>query len=162
MKRLLRSVPAVVLVLAAFGASAALAQSSEAPSPVGAWRTIDDKTGDPRSIVEIYEEDGALHGRVVEILKVGSEAERNSAGQVICDACEGDKKGQPIEGMVILEGLNKDGDEWSGGTILDPSNGKRYKAKVELDGDDRLDVRGYLGMPLFGRTQTWQRVTERK
>jgi uncharacterized protein (DUF2147 family) len=161
MNRLLRSGLIAALVFA-FGASAALAQSSEAPSVVGTWRTIDDKTGNPRSIVKIYKENGALHGRVVEILQVGDDAERNSAGKVICTECEGNKKGQPIEGMVILEGLEKNGDEWSGGTILDPSNGKQYKAKMELDGDDRLDVRGYIGVSLFGRTQTWQRVTQRK
>ena len=154
MKRLLK--PGLwILLFFAFGASATLAQEA---SPVGRWRTIDDDTGEPRSIVEIYEENGKLYGRVVEILQVSDKAKRNSEGQVICTACEGEKHNQPIEGMVVLEGLEKDGDAWKGGTILDPSNGKTYKAKISLDGEDRLDVRGYIGVSLFGRTQTWQRI----
>jgi uncharacterized protein (DUF2147 family) len=140
--------------LLAFGASAVLAQSS----PIGQWRTIDDETGEARSIVEIYEEGDELRGRVVEILRASDDAQRNGDGQVICSKCEGVKNNQPIEGMIILKGLEKDGDEWDGGTILDPSKGKTYKAKIELDGSDRLDVRGYVGFSLFGRTQTWQRV----
>lgn len=155
MKRLLRSGlwAAFLLII---GASAAFAQQS---SPIGQWRTIDDKTGEPRSIVEIYQEDGTLRGRVVEVLQTSDDAQRNSEGQVICSACEGDRKNQPIEGMVILWGLEQDGSEWEGGTILDPANGKTYNAKLELDGENRLKVRGYLGISLFGRTQTWQRVT---
>lgn len=154
MKRLLRSglLAALSLVL---GAPALLAQ----PSPVGTWRTIDDNTGEPRSIVEIYEEGGQLHGKVVEILQVSDEAERNSEGELICVACDGERKGQPIEGMVLIEGMEKEGEQWKGGTILDPSNGKTYKAVMEMDGPDRLKVRGYIGVPLFGRTQMWHRVT---
>lgn len=155
MSRLLRS-GLLVAFLLAFGASAALAQSA---SPIGQWRTIDDKTGEPRSIVEIYEEDGQLHGKVVEILQASDEAQRNGEGQIICTACDGKRADQPIEGMTILWGLEKDGDEWEDGKILDPSNGKTYSAKMELDGQDRLEVRGYMGVSLFGRTQTWQRVT---
>lgn len=154
MKRFLQTSFLATLFLA-FGATSALAQSS----PVGTWRTIDDNTGEPRSVVEIYEENGQLHGRVVEILRVGDEAERNSEGQVICTACDGARKDQPIKGMVLIEGMEKDGDKWTGGTILDPSNGKTYKSTMELDGEDRLKVRGYIGVPLFGRTQTWHRVT---
>lgn len=157
MKRSLRSGLLVVLLLA-FGASGAWAQSSSA-SPIGQWRTIDDESGEARSIVEIYEQDGALHGKVIEILRVSDEARRNSDGQIICTACEGERKDQPVEGMVLLWGLEKDGDEWTGGTIIDPENGNTYNAKMELDGEDRLEVRGYRGISLFGRTQTWQRVT---
>lgn len=153
MKRLLQfTLPVVFLIV--FSASAALAQGT----PVGTWRTIDDNTGEPRSIVEIYEENGALSGRIVEILQVSDKAKRNSEGQVICTACEGARKDQPIKGMVILEGLEKDGDEWSGGIIIDPSSGKSYKAKMELESTNRLKVRGYIGVPLFGRSQIWQRM----
>ncbi|PSQ99842.1 MAG: DUF2147 domain-containing protein [Bacteroidetes bacterium QS_9_68_14] len=147
----------LIALLLAFGASGTLAQP--AASPVGQWRTIDDESGQARSIVEIYEKDGALRGKVVEILRASDEAQRNSEGQVICTACEGERKNQPVEGMVILWGLEKDGDEWTGGNIIDPENGNTYSAKMGLDGADRLDVRGYRGVSLFGRTQTWQRVT---
>lgn len=133
------------------------AQSS---SPVGQWRTIDDETSEPRAVVEIYEEDGRLYGRIVEILKARDEAPRNDEGQIICTECEGEKKDQPVEGLVIIEDMEKDGNRWSGGTILDPENGKTYKARMELEGEDRLKVRGYIGLPLLGRTQTWYRVPE--
>lgn len=133
------------------------AQSS---SPVGQWRTIDDETSEPRAVVEIYEEDGKLYGRIVEILKARDEAPRNDEGQIICTECEGEKKDQPVEGLVIIEDMEKDGNRWSGGTILDPENGKAYKARMELEGEDRLKVRGYIGLPLLGRTQTWYRVPE--
>ena len=156
MKRLFQSGLLVALFLV-LGASGALAQP--AASPIGQWRTIDDESGEARSIVEIYEKDGALHGRVVEILRASDEARRNSDGQIICTACEGKRKNQSVEGMTILWGLEKDGEEWTGGHIIDPENGNTYSAKMELDGENRLQVRGYRGVSLFGRTQTWQRVT---
>ncbi len=137
------------------------ASTAWAQSPVGQWRTIDDNTGEPKAIVEIYEgEDGTLSGRVVEILQADDDAVYNDAGQVICNACEGRRANQPVVGMVIIEGMEEDGDEWSGGTILDPENGKTYKAKMELEDATTLDVRGYIGIPLLGRTQTWYRVSE--
>lgn len=155
MKRLLRHSLLVALLVALSAPVLAQAQS-----PTGRWQTIDDKTGEPRSIVEIYEgDDGQLYGKVVEIVQASDDAKRNDEGQIICSACEGKKHNQPIEGMVILEGLEKDGDEWDGGTILDPENGKTYKAKISLDGEDKLNVRGYIGVALFGRTQTWHRAS---
>lgn len=121
-------------------------------SPVGVWKTIDDKTGKEKSYVKIYEtKSGKLQGEVIKILTPGKE-------DAICDKCDGEKKNKPIKGMVILWGLDKDGDTWSGGSILDPNSGKKYKASLKLKGKDKLDVRGYLGVSLFGRTQTWERV----
>lgn len=158
MKKLFCSTTTVFLLLLFALAPAAQAQDA---SPVGTWRTIDDETNEPKSIVEIYEgEDGKLYGRVVEILQAGPEAERNAAGEIICTACDGDKEDQPVVGMVIIEEMEADGDEWEDGTILDPSNGKVYKAKMSLDGADRLDVRGYVGFSFIGRTQTWERVAD--
>lgn len=174
MNRLFQSGLTVALVLAflvlAFGASAAAAQSSSTTtttagttaSPVGMWRQIDDETGRARSIIEIYQHDDELRGRIVEILQPGDKAKRNSAGKVICTTCEGDRHNQPVEGMVILKGLKKDGEEWKGGTIFDPSRGKQYNAKMELVSPDRLEVRGYIGFSFVGRTQTWHRAKERK
>ena len=77
----------------------------------------------------------------------------------MCSACEGERKDQPITGMVILRDLKKDDDEWTGGTILDPSNGKTYKCKIAVEnGGKKLKVRGFVGMSLFGRTQHWVRA----
>lgn len=121
-------------------------------SPVGTWKTIDDKTGKEKSHVRIYEtKSGKLQGEVVKILTPGKENAK-------CDKCEGDKKDKPIKGMVILWGLEKEGSEWSGGQILDPNSGKQYKCSMKMNGDDKLEVRGYLGISLLGRTQTWIRV----
>lgn len=120
-------------------------------SPVGTWKTIDDKTGKEKSYVKIYEtKSGKLQGEVVKILTPGRENAK-------CEKCEGDKKGKPIKGMVILWGMEKDGSEWTGGHILDPNSGKQYKCSMKLNGD-KLEVRGYLGISLLGRTQIWERV----
>jgi len=121
------------------------------PTPVGAWRTVDDKTGKPRSIVRIYEENGRIFGRV--------EASLNpqTAGRV-CDQCKVERKGQPIVGMVIIRGIRKAGDECGGGDILDPDNGTIYRCKMRLlENGKKLLVRGYIGISLLGRSQTWTR-----
>ncbi|WP_068596223.1 DUF2147 domain-containing protein [Vaginella massiliensis] len=124
-----------------------------AQSPVGVWKTIDDETGKAKSHVEIFEKNGKLYGKVIKILTVGKENAK-------CTDCKGDLKNKPIVGMQILNNLKKDGNEWSGGTILDPNSGKEYKAKMSLNSKDKnkLDVRGYIGISLVGRTQTWERV----
>ena len=114
-------------------------------SPLGFWQTIDDNTKEPRSIVEIYEEDGIVNGRIVKLINPD---EPNP----VCDECEDERKGQPIEGMVILENMTQDGDEWAGGQILDPENGKTYRCRIWVE-DGNLRVRGYLA--IFRRTQTW-------
>ncbi|RNL78107.1 DUF2147 domain-containing protein [Sinomicrobium pectinilyticum] len=117
----------------------------------GKWKTIDDETGKEKSIVEIYEKGGRVYGKVVEILN----KEKLDAK---CDKCNGDKKGQPILGMVIIEGLEKDGNTYSGGSILDPNKGKEYRCKLWVDESDpdKLNVRGYVAF--FYRTQNWFRV----
>ncbi|WP_299181120.1 DUF2147 domain-containing protein [uncultured Aquimarina sp.] len=115
---------------------------------IGKWKTIDDNTGEPRSIVEIYKKGNKLFGRIDRILK---ESDRNQ----LCKECEGDDYNQPIEGMVIIKDLQKDGDEYEDGTIMDPENGKVYKCKIWLEENDpnTLNVRGYIAF-LF-RTQKW-------
>ena len=120
-------------------------QSGFAQSPVGFWKTIDDDTNEPRSIVEIYEENGKVKGRIVELINPD---EPNP----VCDECTDERKGQPIEGMVILEDMTQDGNEWAGGEILDPENGKTYRCRIWVE-DGNLRVRGYLA--IFRRTQTW-------
>ncbi len=117
----------------------------------GNWKTVDDETGEAKSVVEIYEEDGKIYGKVVRILNP-------DAQNAICDQCKGKDKDSPILGLVVIKGLEKDGDEYNGGKILDPNNGKLYKCYLELQEDDRLKVRGYIGISLLGRTQYWHRV----
>ncbi|MDO4728527.1 MAG: DUF2147 domain-containing protein [Bacteroidota bacterium] len=122
-----------------------------AQSVIGKWKTTDDKTGEDKSIVEIYEKDGKIYGKVIEILNPAKKDAK-------CDKCKGSDKDKPILGLTIIKGLSKDGSEWSDGQILDPNEGKLYKCTVSLNGADKLDVRGYVGVSLLGRTQTWVRV----
>lgn len=116
----------------------------------GQWKTIGDIDKTEKAIVEIYEQDGKLFGKVIKLLP--------SAVHTTCDRCPGDLKGKPIEGMVILMGLTKTADGGTNGKILDPSNGNTYKCYIELDGTDKLKLRGYIGTPTLGRTQYWYRV----
>ncbi len=142
-------------LLACFMLVAGSLQAQPRTSPVGYWKTIDDKTGKPKAVVEIYEENGKLYGRIVELIR-----EPGEDLDPICEKCPGDKKGKPIRGMVILWDLKKKGDhEWGGGKIMDPKNGKVYSAKIELAEDGTLRVRGYLGFSLLGRTQVWHPLT---
>lgn len=117
----------------------------------GRWKTIDDQTGKPVSIVEIYEKQNKIYGKVVEIFNPKSKVPR-------CEKCEGEDQNKPIVGLVIIKGLVQDQDEYTHGKILDPKHGKLYKCSLSLEGRDRLKVRGFLGINLFGRTQIWERV----
>lgn len=121
-------------------------------SPVGTWKTIDDKTGHAKSIVQISEQGGELQAKVVRVL------ESEQGAHPVCKFCTGDRKDKPVEGMTIMWGVKKQGDSWGGGSILDPHNGKTYSVKLALaDGGKKLDVHGYLGIALLGRSQVWQR-----
>jgi uncharacterized protein (DUF2147 family) len=122
-------------------------------SPVGTWRTIDDSTGKPKAIIEITDNGGTLEGKVTQVLQ------SDDGPHPICKKCDGDRHNQPVEGMTILWGMTRDGDAWDGGHILDPHNGKVYKCKFSLGEDgNTLNVRGYIGFSLLGRSQQWQRV----
>ena len=122
----------------------------QAQSVIGKWKTIDDHTGEAKSIVEISEKNGKIYGKVLKILTDKKDAK--------CDKCPGADKGKPIEGLTIIKGLKKDGSSYSGGTIMDPGTGKEYKCAIKLNGSDKLDVRGYIGIQALGRTQIWIRV----
>ena len=140
------------LSLAAVALVAASAMAQDA-SPVGVWKTIDDETGKPKSLVRITESNGELRGKIEKLFREAGE-EQNPK----CEKCEGSLKDQPIVGMTIITGMKKDGNEYNGGQILDPNNGKVYKSKMSLvEGGKKLDVRGYIGVPMLGRTQTWVR-----
>jgi uncharacterized protein (DUF2147 family) len=122
-------------------------------SPVGLWKTIDDNTGQPRGLMRIREVNGQYEGKVEKIFsKPGEEPNPK------CEKCEGNRRNQPVIGMTILWGLTKQGDEYQGGEILDPENGKVYRSRMKLvDNGKKLDVRGFIGFSLFGRSQIWLR-----
>ena len=127
--------------------------SSNAQSIFGKWKTIDDETGKEKSIVEIYNVNGKAYAKVLQVLEKGKEDK-------VCDLCKGDKKNKPVKGMVIIDGLSKDGDEWNDAKILDPKTGKEYKCYITLEEKNKLKVRGYIGFALIGRTQYWTRVND--
>ena len=128
---------------------------ADSATPVGLWRTIDDETGKERSLVRITEANGVYDGKVEKVLNRQPDDDPDD----LCRICEGWRKDQPIVGMQILWGFRKDGDQYSGGEILDPENGKIYRAKMKLMRDGtRLEVRGFIGIPLLGRSQTWIRA----
>jgi len=126
----------------------AIAQNNQ--NIVGKWKTVDDETGEAKSIVEVFQKpDGKYYGKISKLL-VKPENDK-------CVQCKDDRKNQPLLGLEIIRGITKKGDEFSGGTITDPKNGKAYKCTITRQGD-KLLVRGYVGFSLIGRTQTWQLV----
>lgn len=140
--------PLLFALALTFGAPALAADLS----PVGTWTTIDDATGKPKSVVQITEDNGKLQGKVLEVLQ------SEQGPHPTCTKCEGERKDQPIEGMTIMWDVVKDGDSWDGGRILDPKSGKVYKVKLTpTDNGQKLDVHGYVGFSLLGRSQVWER-----
>ena len=137
-------------LLALLALPPALADNS---SPVGLWQSIDDISGKPKALIRISEHKGVLEGRIEQLYRAPGQDQNP-----VCDSCEGARHNQPVIGMVFMSGLKKDGDEYNGGEILDPDNGKVYRSKIALrDGGRQLSVRGYIGVPLLGRSQTWLR-----
>jgi hypothetical protein len=115
----------------------------------GKWKTIDDETGKAKSIVEIFKKnDGKYYGKIQQLMQKPTNDN--------CVKCKDDRKNKPLIGLEIIRGLEKDGDEFTGGTITDPKNGKTYKCTITRDGN-KLNVRGYIGFSVIGRTQVWQK-----
>jgi uncharacterized protein (DUF2147 family) len=126
-------------------------QASE--SLVGLWRTIDDKTGNEKSLVRIVETNGELRASIEKLFREPHEEPNPN-----CDKCPGERKNKPVLGMMIMTGLKKAGSEFEGGEILDPANGKIYRVKMwTAEGGKKLNVRGFIGVSLLGRTQVWIR-----
>jgi uncharacterized protein (DUF2147 family) len=136
-------------------ATASLLAMAQQATPTGLWKTIDDDGKTEKSLVRISNEGGVYTGKVEKILDPAK-------ADAKCDKCKGARATQPILGMVIIEGVKQDPDDsnlFNGGQILDPADGKTYKVRLKTaDGGKQLDVRGYIGTPLLGRTQTWIRV----
>lgn len=120
---------------------------------IGKWNTIHEETGKIISVVEIYEMNNKIYGKVCEISNPKS---RN----LLCKNCLGEDKDKPILGMTVIKGLQKNSNEYSDGEILDPNSGNLYQCYITLIHQDKLKVRGYIGISLFGRTQYWERVNK--
>jgi uncharacterized protein (DUF2147 family) len=142
---------ALAATLFALGAGLAHAQAT----PVGLWKTIDDETKLEKSLVRITENGGVFTGKIEKLLDPAKQESK-------CDKCTDERKDQLVLGMTIIRNVKQHDDDkerWDGGDILDPNNGKVYKVRIKTaDGGKKLEVRGYIGAPLLGRTQTWIRV----
>lgn len=128
-------------------------EETEKTSILGQWKTIDDETGKPKSIVEISQDGEIFKGHIKELI---NPAEPNP----VCSKCTGDKKDKPTTGLEIIWDIKetKKGQEWGDGKILDPKNGKTYNCRLRLqDKGEKLEVRGFVGLSLFGRSQIWLR-----
>jgi uncharacterized protein (DUF2147 family) len=124
------------------------------PSPVGTWRTIDDETHKPRALVTIEDHGGVVSGRIVRLFR-----EPGEDPNPLCVDCPDERHNQPVLGMTILWNFRPHGDAWRGGEVLDPEEGRIYRAILRvLDDGKRLELRGYIGVPLLGRSQVWERA----
>lgn len=128
-----------------------ITNSINSQSIFGKWYSTNEETGEIDSVIEVYKKQEKAFGKIIEI----KNSERKNA---VCDLCKDKNKNKPILGLNILNGLEKDGEEWSGGTILDPRNGNVYKCFIQLVQQDKLKIRGYLGLSIFGKTAYWQRA----
>ncbi|HWH83423.1 MAG TPA: DUF2147 domain-containing protein [Burkholderiaceae bacterium] len=139
---------------AALGLALAAGLAHAQATPAGLWKTIDDETRQEKSLVRISEAGGVFTGKIEKLLDPAKQA-------AVCDQCSDERKGQPILGLTIIKGVKAGGEpgRFEGGEILDPNDGKTYKVRMTpADGGKKLEVRGYIGAPLLGRTQTWTRV----
>lgn len=143
------------LTLGALGGWALVAVQASAapPTAVGVWKQIDE-SGKVGALVTISEEGGVFVGRLSRLF-----LEPGEDPNPICVKCPGDKQNQPVLGLEFIEGMKRSGLDYEGGTILDPETGDIYKASMSINPDGtELTVRGYIGLPIFGRSQTWTRV----
>lgn len=149
----LRAALAVLLLSAAGLLSWTLGQTQgQAPSPAGVWRTVDDKTGQPKGEVRVFDQDGRWFGQITRVYD-------SKDAQSRCDDCQDERKGQPIVGLTIVRNMTLKNGEYVDGDILDPDTGKVYRCRFRLaDGGEKLVVRGFIGFSLLGRTQTWTRM----
>ena len=124
-----------------------LSISIHAQSVIGKWKTMDDETNKAKSIVDIYEKDGKIFGKIEKLFR-----EPGEDPDPVCTECTDHRKNEKVLGMIIISDMEENEDEWNGGEILDPDNGKVYRCKIWVQ-DGRLKVRGYIAF--LYRTQTW-------
>jgi len=140
-----------IIILTVILCFATVSLFAENLSPIGYWKTIDDETGQAKSIVKIWIENNELQGKVIKLFRKPEE-EQNP----VCAKGSGELEGKPILGATIMRGLKDKGEWWAGGYILDPKKGKTYKCKIRVvENGEKLLVRGFIGFSFIGRTQTW-------
>ena len=140
--------------LIALSAGALISTSVFAVSLNGTqWQTIDDKTGEKKAVMQLTESGGKVTGKILKVLD-------KEKADALCTKCPGSLKNKPVEGLQILSGFKADGNnQWSDGKLVDPESGKTYSGKLTLsDNGQSLKLRGFVGTPVFGRSQTWQRI----
>jgi uncharacterized protein (DUF2147 family) len=139
-----------IFLLACVAATQAQQLSPALQAAVGHWQVIND-AGKPGGHVETYLVNGMLFGKV-------TQPRPGRLPGAVCDKCSGDLKNKPIQGLVLLRNFKPNGTDWTGGTVVDPENGKEYKGKIWTESPDKLNLRGFIGFSLLGRTQTWVRI----
>lgn len=128
------------------------AHAADENSPIGFWQSVDEHTNTPKAIIQIFANaDGTLSGKIVKKLL--------PAGGDTCSKCQGPLHDAPFIGLPILTGMKAVDKTWEGGSIIDPANGKTYHCHMQVFHGQQLEVRGYVGMPMFGRSQIWKRVS---
>ena len=149
-----RALAVPVLVAAALAFTAPALRAQVTGSPVGLWKNIDDESKKPKALIRVSEKDGVISGRIEKILTEKTDA--------VCDKCTDSRKDKPVQGMTIVEGIRRNAEQadlFDGGHILDPNNGKVYRSQMKLlEGGRKLELRGFVGTPLFGRSQVWRRI----
>ena len=145
----------IIGALVLVGAAGLPVRAAE-PTAVGLWEQVDEKTGKPESWFKIQERNGVYEGGIVKIFFKPGEDEN-----WVCDKCEGADKGRPVVGLTMIKGMRRSGLSYENGTILDPRDGSVYRALMRLSPDgQKLELRGYLGISLFGRSQVWNRLPD--
>jgi len=149
---------ATVVAIAPFLVSPAIAQPAGEPSAVGLWEQVDDKTGRAESWFRITEKNGIYTGQIVKMFpKPGDERK----GEWLCTECEGAERNAPVLGLQLIKNMQRKGLNYDNGTIMDPRDGQVYRALMRLSSDGKqLEVRGFLGFALLGRSQTWNRLPD--
>ncbi len=128
-----------------------IALADDAPTAVGTWQPFDEKTGKPNGAIVTSVRDGKLVGQIA-ALRPGSRPDEP------CPKCKGADKGKPLMGLVIMWGFKPDGNNWTGGSIMDPESGSTYSCSINVVSKDEIEVRGYVGVSVLGRTQHWKRL----
>ncbi len=145
----------IIAAVVLMGAAGLPVRAAE-PTAAGLWEQVDDNTGRPESWFKITERNGVYVGNLVKIFFKPGEDEN-----WVCDRCEGAEKGAPVLGLALIKGMRRNGYSYENGTIMDPRDGSVYRALMRLSPDgSKLEVRGYLGISLFGRTQVWNRLPD--
>jgi uncharacterized protein (DUF2147 family) len=149
---------AVIGAVVSLNAMAWAAPAGGEPTAVGLWEQVDEKTGKAESWFRISEKNGVYIGQIVKIFpKPGEDPNQ----KWLCTKCEGEEKNAPVLGLALIKGMKRNGLNYEDGTIMDPRDGSVYRALMQLSPDGKhLEVRGYLGISLFGRSQVWNRLPD--